>query len=242
MKKPFVFRLVISGVMLALAFVLSFVKIPWLPYGGSVTLFSMVPIVFIGCMYGPAWGLLVANVYSLLQLFQSAVFSQAFVGQNAGQVVLMLLFDFIFAFTVLGLGGMFVTKKRISEKSDARIAGAGAAGAAIVCLARYACHTISGYILFGQYAEWFFTDEWVNPVGNWIMGTFSGKALAFVYSLVYNGLYMIPTKKASCATNLFSVFTPAMSCANWLPRQTCISIAQPLRWRDFPHWKPSNRP
>ena len=189
MKRSSVFRLVLSGVMLALAFALSFVKIPWLPYGGSVTLFSMVPIVFIGCVYGPVWGLVVGVAYSLLQTFQSAVFSQSFVGQNGWQVILMLLFDFVLAFSVLGLGGMFITKKNIGTKAAPWLA---AGGAAVVTLARYCCHTISGYILFGEWAEWFFTDEWVNSFSEWIMGNFSGKGLAFVYSLVYNGLYMIP--------------------------------------------------
>ena len=202
MKKSIVFRLVISGAMLALAFVLSFVKIPFLPYGGSISLFSMVPIVFIGCLYGPSWGLIVGFLYSLLQLFQSAVVSQAFVGQNAKYVVLMLLFDFIVAFTVLGLGGMFITKKNITSKAAPFLA---AAGGAIVCIARYISHTVSGYLLFAEYAEWFFTQDGVKEAfGDAIMQNFSGSALSWIYSAIYNATYMIP-ETVLTAVGIFAV-------------------------------------
>jgi len=183
------FRLVFSGIMLALAFALSFVKLPFLPYGGSVTLFSMVPIVLVGCVCGNLWGLLVGLVYSGLQIFQSAVFSKAFIDENGWRLLLMILLDFVVAFAVLGLGGMFVTKKNVSQKSMPWL---GAAGAAIVSILRYLSHIASGYILFRTYAEWFFTEKWVNAMGDWAMKTFSGNRLGLVYSVIYNGLYMIP--------------------------------------------------
>ena len=63
-------------------------------------------------------------------------------------------------------------------------------GAVIGLFGRYICHILSGYFLFGSYAEWFFTDQ--VPWGSWFMETFHGKALSLVYSIVYNGLYMIP--------------------------------------------------
>ena len=183
-----VFRIALSGVLVAMAFVLSYIKLPGLPYGGSVTLFSMVPIVFIGCTFGPVWGLFMSLVYSLLQLLQSAGGS-SFAGQGAGGVILIILFDFVLAFGVLGLGGMFVTKKNISKKYAPALA---AGGAAIVTLIRYICHIISGFVLYGQYAEWFFEDEWVNSMSQWILANVKGNKLALVYSAVYNGLYMIP--------------------------------------------------
>ena len=183
------FRLVFSGIMLALAFALSFVKLPFLPFGGSVTLFSMVPIVIVGCVCGNLWGLLVALAYSGLQIFQSAVFSKAFIEESGWRLVLMLLLDFVVAFTVLGLGGMFVTKKNVSKKS---LPWLGAAGAAVVSVLRYLSHIASGYILFRQYAEWWFSEEFVNSMGEWALGTFKGDTLGLVYSVIYNGLYMIP--------------------------------------------------
>ena len=63
-------------------------------------------------------------------------------------------------------------------------------GSLIGLFGRYVCHTISGFLFFGEWAEWFFTDQvsW----GGWFLDTFHGKALSLVYSIVYNGLYMIP--------------------------------------------------
>ena len=182
------FRLALSGIMIALSFVLSFIKLPGLPYGGSVTLFSMVPIVFLGCVFGPAWGLICGGLYSLVQLLQSSG-SNYFAGESAGSVTLMILLDFLLAFSVLGLGGMFITKKNISGKSAPVL---GAAGAAVVSLLRYVFHILSGYILFGKYAQWFFEEEFTNEFGQWILANFKGGKLALIYSAVYNGLYMIP--------------------------------------------------
>ena len=51
-------RLAVSGVLVALAVVLSFVKVFELPFGGSITAFSMVPIMLAGYMCGVPWGML----------------------------------------------------------------------------------------------------------------------------------------------------------------------------------------
>ena len=60
------------AIMIALAAVLSFVKILELPYGGSVTAFSIVPIVIISYRHGVKWGLLSGFVFSIIQLIQGA--------------------------------------------------------------------------------------------------------------------------------------------------------------------------
>lgn len=183
-------RLVTSGVMIALAFVLSLLKPFDLPFGGSVTLFSMVPIVLLGCMYGVKWGLFCGTVNGILQALMGAFgASKAFAGLGALEIVLMCFLDYIAAFAVIGLGGIFVSGALKKQKS---IVGACALGAFVATALRYLVHFISGAILFGGYAEWFFTEKFVNRFGNWILDTFSGTALSVVYSLVYNGLYMIP--------------------------------------------------
>ena len=65
-----------------------------------------------------------------------------------------------------------------------------AVGSLIGLFARYICHTLSGFLFFGDYAEWFFGEQ--VPWGGWFLSTFHGKVLSLVYSIVYNGLYMIP--------------------------------------------------
>ena len=69
-----------------------------------------------------------------------------------------------------------------------------AAGSAVGLLACYFFHFLSGALFYGAWAEWFFTDTVVKDlaVSKWILGSFSGKSLAAVYSAVYNGCYMIP--------------------------------------------------
>ena len=57
---------------------------------------------------------------------------------------------------------------------------------------RYICHFVSGYILWGSYAEWFFTQDGFPAWGAALVERLSPEMLGFVYSLVYNGMYMVP--------------------------------------------------
>ena len=68
MKKNSVVRLTESGILLAFAIVLSFVKLVDLLFGGSITACSMLPIALIAYLHGTAWGLLSAFAFSLVQL------------------------------------------------------------------------------------------------------------------------------------------------------------------------------
>lgn len=177
-------RLVTSGMLIALAVVLSFLKLtPPFLYGGSVTLFSMVPITLIAYMYGTGHGLICGLVYGLLQGVFGAVGSQAFAGLEPGATVLMALLDYLVAFGVLGLGGLF--------RRGGSVGGA-VLGAGLAALGRFAAHFASGVILWGGYAEWFFTEVMNNDFGASVLARFTGTELACVYSAVYNGLYMIP--------------------------------------------------
>lgn len=56
------------AILIAMAFALSFIKIIDMPYGGSVTAASMVPIIVAGYRHGLKWGLLTGFTYSILQL------------------------------------------------------------------------------------------------------------------------------------------------------------------------------
>ena len=57
---------------------------------------------------------------------------------------------------------------------------------------RYLCHILSGYILFGSYAEWFFTQDGFPAWGAQLVQRLNPTVLSIVYSIVYNGMYMIP--------------------------------------------------
>lgn len=185
-------RLVTSAVMIALAFVLSFFKFSELPFGGSVTCFSMVPVVLLGIMYGKRWGLACGAINGVLQALQGAFgSSKAFAGLGTFEVILMCFLDYIAAFAIIGIAGIYISKA--TKTNDAKkLVVMGSLGALTVSVARYIIHIISGAILFGDYAEWFFTEAFVNAMGEWIMSNLSGALLATVYSVIYNGLYMLP--------------------------------------------------
>ncbi len=190
-------RLTVSAIMLATAVILALISspIPPLPFGGSFTITSMLPIVLIAYMYGTKWGLFSAFTYAVIQIIMDLMLgkgstllayflpnSEDFMG--FGVAIGILLLDYFIAYTVLGLGGVLRNKM---HKVPAIILGV-----LIALGARYVVHIGSGYLFFGSWAEWFFTQEGFYAIGNVILNAFSGQMLAIVYSIFYNGLYMIP--------------------------------------------------
>ena len=184
-----------SALLIAMAIVLELVAkafIPEMPFGGQVTLVSMLPIVLISYRHGVKWGLLSGVVYAALEMvigaktvaaaFQPDYFGSGVLIVNA---LLMCLLDYVLAFTILGIGGCF--RNKIQNPGLSLCLGS------IVALScRYLCHILSGYILFGSYAEWFFTQEGFPAWGANLVASLNPQLLALAYSVVYNGMYMIP--------------------------------------------------
>ncbi len=194
-KKANLYWLVESAVMIALAAVLELVAkmvIPEMPFGGQVTIVSMLPVVLVGWKYGLGKGLVTGFVYSLVQMalgvktISSLILpaSDDYLG-SLGNVVIMFILDYIVAYTVLGLGALY--KKKIKNNALSL-----SLGAFTVLLFRYISHIASGYILYGAWAEWFFSQEGFYSWGATILETFSGNGLSLVYSIIYNGFYMVP--------------------------------------------------
>ena len=136
-----IFNLVLGGIMVALGTVLSFIKPFDLPYGGSITLCSMLPIMFYGYRCGPKWGLAAGFVFSVLQLLFGL---DDLKGISALMVVGSILLDYLLAFTVLGLAGMFRGKIRNN-------AAAFTLGCLVTGLLRYVCSFLSGWLLWAQF-------------------------------------------------------------------------------------------
>ncbi|MFA9381796.1 MAG: energy-coupled thiamine transporter ThiT [Acetanaerobacterium sp.] len=172
-----------SGLMIALAAILSLIKIFALPYGGSITLCSMLPIMLISYRNGVKWGVLTAFAYSLIQLIVD-IPSGVFKGISLGAVVGVVLFDYLIAFSCLGLAGSF--RKVIKNQPVAILCGA-----LVAMLARYISHVISGYIFWSDYAEWFFSQDGFT-LGQNILSKYSGNTLSLIYSLFYNATFMLP--------------------------------------------------
>jgi len=207
-------RLVLTAMMLAIATVIAFIcsLIPFLnfPFGGGITICSMLPIIVISYMYGTKWGLFTGFTYSIIQMMLGyrtigALFtptSDEF--QGILNAFLICIIDYILAYTALGLGGIF--RGKVQNKGLAICLGS------IVSLAIcYAFHVLSGFIFYGAWASWFFEETVIADlsISKWIMSTFTGKGLAFLYSLVYNGCYMIPeiVITAICAFPIAEIHT-----------------------------------
>ena len=188
-------RLTESAMLLCIAIVLELLAklfIPELPFGGQITPVSMLPVLLIGYRHGTKWGFVAAFTYALLEMALgaktvSAAFLPGYFGEGRLLVnaFLMCVLDYIAAFTVLGLGGIF--RNRIQNRGVAL-----ACGSLVALSARYLCHILSGYILFAGYAEWFFTQDGFPAWGAALVADLSPTLLGIVYSVVYNGMYMIP--------------------------------------------------
>lgn len=188
-------RLTESAMLLAMAIVLEVVSkafIPEMPFGGQVTLVSMLPVVLISYRHGVKWGLVSGFCYALIEMALgaktvAAAFQPGYFGDEALilNAIIMCALDYVLAFTLLGLGGIF--RNKINNPGVSLMCGS------LVALgARYLAHILSGYILFSGWAEWFFTQDGFPAWGASLVQSLSPSALGWVYSIVYNGIYMVP--------------------------------------------------
>lgn len=162
-KKDKIRRLVDSALMLALATLLAEFAIIKFPFGGSVTIFSQVPMVVVSYRYGIKWGAFAGLCMGVVQM----LFGMGNFAYVSGIVAYLILIfaDYIIAFGALGFGGMF--KNKIKSPVVAI-----ALGGAVVSVIRFLCHFISGVTIWGDYAD--------------------GAQAVWEYSLTYNAGYMVP--------------------------------------------------
>ncbi len=152
-----------SAIMIALSTVLSMIKLVDLPAGGAITIGSMFPVAVIAYRHGTPWGLFTALVYGIVQqLVGLNTLSYVTTWQSVLAVVLL---DYVVAFAVIGLAGVF--RKKIARSSTALVMGS-----LLACVLRYLCHFISGATVWAGLS---IPDE-----------------AAILYSLAYNATYMIP--------------------------------------------------
>ena len=197
MKQSKTKKLVTSAMLIALGTALTFVAefIPFLnlPFGGTITPAGLLPLIVISYLYGLKWGLGSGLIFAVLQMavgFKtvSALFlpsSDSYMG-GAGIALIILFLDYICAFGVAGLGGVF---RRLFPKKKALVQGS-----LFALSLTYAFHVLSGAVFYGEWASWFFTESAAAafPFSAWIMEHCSGAILSLLYSLIYNGLYMLP--------------------------------------------------
>lgn len=161
--KQRVLMLTESAAMIAIASVLSVVKIVDMPFGGSVTACSMLPLLIIGYRYGVSWGLLTSFTYGVIQMFLGL--DNLAYATSAWAAIAIIVLDYFLAFVVLGLSG--ITRKITKNQTAALSIAAVSTG-----LLRYVCHVISGCTVWAGMAL---------PTKD-----------ALIYSISYNFAYMLP--------------------------------------------------
>lgn len=176
--------LVSSAMMVAVASILSVwpkFNGMW-PNGGSITVCSMLPIILVSYLYGTKWGLMASSAFALIQIMSDL---RGIAGMDALTTFLVLLIDYYIAFAVLGFGGIFRGKLGSTAKELCR-------GSVFAIGLRFLSHFVSGYLLYSSYAEWFFTQEGFTLGNNIFASLGNGTPLFLLYSLMYNGSYLIP--------------------------------------------------
>lgn len=169
-------KLVTSALMVALGTVLSIISIP-LPFGGSVTLGAMVPLVIVGQLYGMGWGFFASTVYGILQLVLGLDnFAYA---TTLAAVIIIILFDYVVAYAAMGFSA-----STYKIKNKAVSAGL---GAVIGCFARFWLHFVSGAFVWGEWAD-------VTALPTFLQDSFLANEdwLIYSYSFFYNLSYMLP--------------------------------------------------
>ena len=129
-KKMGTRQLVFCAMAMALAFITSYLKLFNMPWGGSVTLCSMLFIVLVANWYGPKTGVLVGLAYGILQFIQEPYVLSFF----------QVCCDYILAFAALGVAGFFAKSKHGLLK-----------GYIAAVIARGAFHALGGYLYWMDY-------------------------------------------------------------------------------------------
>lgn len=160
-------RLTESAIFIAIATVLSFLKID-LPFGGGVTIVSMLPLIIISHRWGWKWGVFTAFVYGVLQMLfglDNVGYATTFL-----TAVGVILLDYLVAYTCIGLSGIF---DRPCGKTRASVC----VGIAVTFFLRFLCHYITGVWIWG----------------GWMPETFMNATMTspWLYSFLYNGWYML---------------------------------------------------
>ncbi|MFT9056346.1 MAG: energy-coupled thiamine transporter ThiT [Ethanoligenens sp.] len=165
-------RLVESGILIALAVVLSLLKLWQMPLGGEITFCSMLPILIAGYKYGPKWGLLTGFTFSIIKLLLDGGLLSSFAGMHWQSIVGSAFLDYIIAFSALGLAGIY---------------GRGFVkfllGIVTAVAIRFVSHVISGVVIFYAYAF---------DVGSFPKSLAFLKGHVLAYSVLYNAFYLLP--------------------------------------------------
>lgn len=155
--------LIECSLLVALSTALSFCPLVQMPYGGTVTLCATMPLLIAAFRNGVRWGVLTGFVHGLIQMIMGI--KNVLICTTVLAQIACILLDYLVAFAVLGLAALFL-----------KPLGGGKMGMAVGCavagLLRFGCSFLSGILIWRGYAP--------------------PELPVWLYSLLYNGSYLLP--------------------------------------------------
>jgi putative proton-coupled thiamine transporter YuaJ len=145
-----------AALAIALAFVLSMIRLYKMPQGGSISAAGKLPIILFAYAFGAAPGITAGVVFGMIDFINSS---------SPITNIWSFLLDYSVAFGLLGLSGLFGKMKNQSIALPV--------GIIVACTARFIASVMSGVMFYAAYAE----GTGMSPL---------------VYSITYNGSYMLP--------------------------------------------------
>ena len=164
-----------AAVCIAMSFALSYIAPIHLPYGGSVTIASLLPLMIYSYMFGVRKGVFAGAIYGLLQVIQDPwILHPA-----------QLLLDYPIAFAGIGLAGMFRGVHALDKAPQVKFLLGALVGSAI----RYLAHLFAGVFAFGQFAaDYGFDSDWLYSL------TYNSFVFADIAIAIVVGIFVFSSK------------------------------------------------
>ena len=163
---------VFSALGLLFDFLAGLYSEPIFPQGGSISI-AMIPIFIMAFRWGLKGGLTTGLIIAITQLPYSSVFRY---GLSWETLLFIILLDYILAYTLLGLAGLYTKRIRNSKEMSGKLYYI-TNGILLAGLLRTICHVISGLIFFRQFIPEFIVEQHI-----W-----------YYWSIIYNLGYMVPS-------------------------------------------------
>ena len=164
-----------AAVCIAMSFALSYLAPIHLPYGGSVTIASLLPLMIYSYMFGVRKGVFAGAIYGLLQVIQDPwILHPA-----------QLLLDYPIAFAGIGLAGMFRGVHALDKAPQVKFL----LGALVGSVIRYLAHLFAGVFAFGQFAaDYGFDSDWLYSL------TYNSFVFADIAIAIVVGIFVFSSK------------------------------------------------
>ncbi len=172
-------KLAVVSLSIALTTTLSFLKFS-LPFGGSITVLSLVPIIIISYHYGIYYGLFTGLITGLLQFITSPYILTP----------LTFLLDYILPFSAVCLTGIY---KNVIKSKCASIT----LGTLTFYIVRFTMHVLSGLIYFGA---GYIYDGF--PSDNALIYSLCYNAVYILPDMLIALIFIIPFSKTKTFSNL----------------------------------------